>query len=196
MFTIGASSQDWEELEDIFNSGGVLARPADEGPEEEPPAVASPRRPLAAKSGGLPTPGIDARDHEGCTALMRATEQNDVTEMESLIRRGADVNLQDGKGETALHKAMYPYQEAAVWCLLAHDADVTYRDRAGRTALDAAWLTISTYSEVNGRASGPVYAELRQAFGESARRQSIGQFHEGLRKPVKPVARFQLKART
>jgi ankyrin repeat protein len=88
---------------------------------------------------------IQARDHNGSTALMAAVswgmydfvnpEAPYVEVAERLLGRGANINAHDRSGRTALMFAARQHHERLVQMLLKHGADVHLRDRMGRTAL-------------------------------------------------------------
>ena len=80
------------------------------------------------------------------SALQRAAAGEDVGEVQSLLRRGADVHHQDAYGRTALHRAVVHgpgFGEPAdcrriVELLLAQGAKINAPDHSGRTPLHTA----------------------------------------------------------
>ena len=66
-----------------------------------------------------------------------AVEEGDMIEMENLLRKGIDINVQSD-GQTALHKTAGRHWEEVVRFLLARGADVHAKDSLGSTALHSA----------------------------------------------------------
>jgi uncharacterized protein len=78
---------------------------------------------------------IDARDANGCTALLVATHGNKVNAARALIAAGSDVNSKDN-----IHDSPYLYAGASGYIdilkmTLAHEADLKRTNRYGGTAL-------------------------------------------------------------
>lgn len=71
-------------------------------------------------------------------ALRAAAATGDVTTMNALIGRGADINARDANGRTALMLAVLGQQDAAVDALLARGADANAADAGGIRPLQAA----------------------------------------------------------
>ena len=78
---------------------------------------------------------IDARDRDGRTALMIASERGKLKIAELLIRKGADVNGKDIGGYTALMYVAYEGDLEIAKLLIRNKADVRARDKDGWTAL-------------------------------------------------------------
>ncbi len=74
----------------------------------------------------------------GRTPLMRAIEKKDLSMVEILLRRGADVNGRNYQGLTPLMAAVVESSPAAAKLLLDAGADVNARSEDGRTALSLA----------------------------------------------------------
>jgi len=68
-------------------------------------------------------------------AAFEAVEKGDLARLESLRRRGMDINIRNAAGDTLLMEAQQP--EVAAW-LIAQGSDVNARGRGGQTALMAA----------------------------------------------------------
>jgi ankyrin repeat protein len=95
------------------------------------------------KSGNRDTAGlflragidINARDEDGCTALMLASEKGDLELVNLLIGNGADVNVRDADGYTALMYVAYRGDLEIARLLIKNKADVNAVDNDGWTAL-------------------------------------------------------------
>lgn len=77
--------------------------------------------------------GVDARDDEGNTALIKNAWSPDIALL--LIQHGADVNAANFKGWTPLFSASSPELTRT---LLQHGADINVRNKEGKTALEVA----------------------------------------------------------
>ena len=78
---------------------------------------------------------VDARDHQGKTALMRAAEHGHLQEVQRLLAAGADVDASDEDGMTALMWASDNGHLAIVQKLLAAGANINASAHDGKTAL-------------------------------------------------------------
>ena len=78
---------------------------------------------------------INARDKDGTTALMIASEKGDIEMARLLIQGGADVNANNIDGYTALMYASYKGNLQIAELLIKNKADVNARDKDGWTAL-------------------------------------------------------------
>ena len=78
---------------------------------------------------------LDKPDKMGMTALMWAAMTGHETEVQVLLKHGADVTIRDNRGLTALHCAALCGHEAVVQVLLKHGADVNIKVKDGSTAL-------------------------------------------------------------
>ena len=89
--------------------------------------------------------GMDsnARDKDGTTALMIASEKADIEMVRLLIQGGADVNANNIDGYTALMYAAYKGNLKIAELLIKNKADVNARDKDGWTAL--------RYASIQGR---------------------------------------------
>ncbi|XP_030850000.1 protein phosphatase 1 regulatory subunit 12A isoform X2 [Strongylocentrotus purpuratus] len=89
----------------------------------------------------------------GCVFLA-ACASEDLDEIQSLIKRGADINYANIDGLTALHQAVIDEKIDMVEYLLEHGADIEAQDNEGWTALHAAascgFEDIATYLIENG----------------------------------------------
>lgn len=81
---------------------------------------------------------IDARDANGCTALMLASDIYTDGMVALLLDSGAQTDLQDDNGQTALHHAAISGDPDAVQLLIKHHANVYLTDTEGYTADDLA----------------------------------------------------------
>lgn len=84
------------------------------------------------------TGGIDARDEEGLTALMRAADRNHVGVIDVLVEKGADVGVKDGDGMTALHYAALCDHAEAAGVLVMAGASLEAEDGDGSTPVEVA----------------------------------------------------------
>ncbi|MHB0935529.1 MAG: ankyrin repeat domain-containing protein [Armatimonadota bacterium] len=82
---------------------------------------------------GIP---VDARDPQGRTPLMIASDNNALAAARQLLDSGADPKAQDHAGATPLHYALYSVDMARL--LLDRGADVNARDQRGATPLSRA----------------------------------------------------------
>lgn len=78
--------------------------------------------------------------------LYKAAGSGDVTEVQNLLNKGADVNAKTRNGETALHSAAISGHKQAAELLLANGADVNALNGYGETALERAVYYIREYS--------------------------------------------------
>ncbi len=81
---------------------------------------------------------LNARTHEGWTALMWTAEKGNIQAMWELLRRGARVNMQNNSGQTALMLASRSGNIAAVGLLLKKGGDAAVVDFEKKSALDYA----------------------------------------------------------
>jgi ankyrin repeat protein len=86
---------------------------------------------------------INARDKDGSTALMVASEKGDIEMAQFLIQNGADVNAKNIDSYTALMYVAYKGNLEIAELLIKHKADVNARDKDGWTAL--------RYASIQGR---------------------------------------------
>ena len=83
---------------------------------------------------------VNARNPDGTTALMAAAEgnaylTNNATAVQTLLDKGANVDLQDSRGRTALFRAVSDGKDDAVKLLLAHKANPDQKEVGGTTPL-------------------------------------------------------------
>ena len=83
---------------------------------------------------------VNARNPDGTTALMAAAEGNayltdNATAVQTLLDKGANVDLQDSRGRTALFRAVSSGKDDAVKLLLAHKANPDQKEVGGTTPL-------------------------------------------------------------
>ena len=84
--------------------------------------------------------GVNAKDNNGMTALMHASELGRLEVVQALLAKGADVDAKDDYGRTVLIVAVgstYAHLDV-VQALLAKGAAVNEKDKDGRTALSLA----------------------------------------------------------
>lgn len=72
---------------------------------------------------------------KGITLLMAAAQMGHKDIVESLLDKGADVNIQDEDGRTALMDAVGTRNIAIIQLLMAHGADENIRDKKGQSAI-------------------------------------------------------------
>lgn len=89
----------------------------------------------AALDDFLAGPGIDARDTQDRSALMRAAADHNLLMLAHLLSAGADHALTDATGRTALHLAAVAGNDGAAELLLAAGAEIDALDRDHRTPL-------------------------------------------------------------
>jgi len=78
---------------------------------------------------------VNAKDKNGCTALMWVASRGHVNIVKLLIDLGADVNLQDNNDNTALMVAAKNGYADIVKLLISVGADINLKDSNGQTAL-------------------------------------------------------------
>jgi uncharacterized protein len=78
---------------------------------------------------------IDARDHNGATALLVATQRNRINAAKALIEAGADVNARDNINDSPYLYAGARGHLEILNMTLAHGADLKSTNRFGGTAL-------------------------------------------------------------
>ncbi|XP_070568051.1 neurogenic locus notch homolog protein 1-like [Ptychodera flava] len=78
---------------------------------------------------------LDAKTHDGTTALILAARLGIENTIEELIDAGADFNVVDSYGKTALHWAAAVNNFEAITFLLKHSANKDTQDDKGETAL-------------------------------------------------------------
>ncbi len=108
---------------------------------------------------------IEQRDGFGGTALIRASEWDEVEIVNALLDRGADVMASDNQGHTALHLAAAYGSQACCDRLIVHGANVNATDVLENTPLTLACA----------RADGDSIAELLiQAHADICKRDHRG----------------------
>jgi ankyrin repeat protein len=92
--------------------------------------------------------------------LYQAAWMGDLTQVESLLARGADINAKNKAGATPLHKAAAAGHTEVVKALIVKGANVDARDKKGRTSLheavgrgrvEAAETLIAARADLNSR---------------------------------------------
>eukprot|EP00966_Prymnesium_polylepis_P317876 7343212-Prymnesium_polylepis.1 len=81
---------------------------------------------------------VDARDHDGSTALHAAAEGGHTEALSILLERGASVDVRANYDDTALHFAAREGHLAVARLLVERGADARATNRFGATALDYA----------------------------------------------------------
>ena len=84
--------------------------------------------------------GVDKQYRHGKTLLMYAAQDNDIAEVEDLIKKGASLNIQDKKGMTALMYASKNSNDKMVYGLVNKGANLEIEDKGHKKALDYALL--------------------------------------------------------
>ena len=108
---------------------------------------------------------VNAKDADGLTSLMKASDEGHVDVVRLLIERGADVNAANEEGWTALMYASSRGHVDVVRLLIERGADVHVVDARGRTALDLAIRdgdddVIELLRSVDGTKANETNAEL------------------------------------
>lgn len=88
---------------------------------------------------------LNAKDHDGWTALMWASWSGLSKVVDTLLERGADIAVADQQGNTALIIAARRGNVEVVKFLLAKGADKAARNKAGHSALQAAELGLKEH---------------------------------------------------
>lgn len=88
---------------------------------------------------------LNAKDHDGWTALMWASWSGLAKVADTLLERGADIAVADKMGNTALIIAARRGNVEVVKSLLAKGADKSVRNMASLTALEAAELGLKEH---------------------------------------------------
>lgn len=83
----------------------------------------------------LAGPGIDARDTQDRSVLMRAAADHNLLMLAHLLSVGADHSLSDAAGHTALHLAAIAGNDGAAELLIAAGAEIDALDKNRRTPL-------------------------------------------------------------
>jgi ankyrin repeat protein len=78
---------------------------------------------------------IATPDRFGHTPLMLAAREGNLSEVQSLLQRNADLSAVSNKGKTALHYASANGHTAIIRLLVASGADVNIRDHEWHTPL-------------------------------------------------------------
>jgi hypothetical protein len=93
---------------------------------------------------------LDQTDADGCTPLMSAAQNDELENMNALVKAGASINAAATPTNlTALMQAAACGQLAAVSWLLANGAEVDQRDAHGWTALDHVRVSKGNASRAN-----------------------------------------------
>jgi ankyrin repeat protein len=93
---------------------------------------------------------LDQTDADGCTPLMSAAQNDELENMNALVKAGASINAATTTTKlTALMQAAACGQLAAVSWLLANGAEVDQRDAHGWTALDHVRVSKGNASRAN-----------------------------------------------
>ena len=82
--------------------------------------------------------GLDIKNKDGATALMRASDENCAEIVEILIKAGAGLDIIDGDGKTALMRATCRGYRKIAEILIKAGADLEIKDGDGKTALKQA----------------------------------------------------------
>ncbi|MBI1750622.1 MAG: ankyrin repeat domain-containing protein [Acidobacteria bacterium] len=109
---------------------------------------------------------VNAKDHEGVTALMSSAWEDRFDVMKALLKGGADVNAADDFGTTALMLASRFTQLQEVHLLIQSGAQINAQDKVGNTAL--------MYSAENG-GNPEVISTLLQAGAQVNARNKRGE---------------------
>ena len=83
---------------------------------------------------------IEAKNKDGCTALIAAARKGHRSTVECLLNRGVNIEAKDDNGHTALSAAAWYGHKSIVECLLNRGVNIEAKDDNGHTALSsAAW---------------------------------------------------------
>lgn len=98
--------------------------------------------------------GVDARDADGLSALMRAAARGDAAEVKALADKGADLNQRhDPTRVTPLMFAAFFGHAEVVKLLVARGADIGLKDSAGASAAD--WAAQDGHEDLVKVLTGP-----------------------------------------
>ena len=87
------------------------------------------------KSGNITNVDVQDKTFYDYTALIYKTAAGKIVEMEWLLEKGANVNLQNTNGESAIYRAIYQDDLDKVELLLRYKADLNIKNKSGRTPL-------------------------------------------------------------
>lgn len=123
---------------------------------------------LDALDSYLSGPGINSRNREDQTILMRAAADHNLLVLAHLLSAGADPTLHDVADRTALHHAAIAGNDAGVELLIDVGAELDARDRDNRTPLwHAAALHLPDSAVVDVLLRAGANPNLRDARGVS-----------------------------
>ena len=98
---------------------------------------------------------VDARDHDGSTALHAAAQHGHSAAATMLLAHGADASVRTRCGDTPLHYAARGGHTALIALLLRHGADARATNVAGRTAHDVAPRAVAAAALAFGFGDAP-----------------------------------------
>ena len=104
-------------------------------PHTRNPITESQQQNILKRAGVIVQENVDARDHHGKTALIRAAQHGHLQEVQRLLAAGANVNATSNCRTTTLMFAIINGHLAIVQKLLAAQANVNATNNSGFTAL-------------------------------------------------------------
>jgi uncharacterized protein len=131
-----------------------------------------------------PQPGIETKDTEGNSALLRAVNTGDTFEVRRLVEAGAAVNTQNNSGVTPLMNAAGMGNKEAVELLIQKGADVNHRTSGNYTPLMQAAL-VGQMEMVRILLDAGADASVKDAGGRTAIAYAQEQKHEDIAQLIK-----------
>jgi len=137
-----------------------------------------------------PQPGMETKDTEGNSALLRAVNTGDTFEVRRLVEAGANVNAENNSGVTPLMNAAGMGNKEAVELLIQKGADVNHRTSGNYTPLMQAAL-VGQMEMVKILLDAGADASVKDAGGRTAAGYAEEQKHEDIAQFIKQKAGSQ-----